>query len=487
MSGANVGSACAVVAGSFGFVRLRNSRLASVRGRPASAPLGISAGAVIAGSFGFVRLRDSRLASVRVRPASLRSGGFLLLAQEKVTKEKGTLTALVPRASCARDCADALRGLPTVHSCTHGKLGAIHRAAPAGLFFARLPRPKGAEKRKRGHPARTRSPDRVRVRENRLASVPVRPASVPLAISAGAVIAGSFGLVRLRDSRLASVRVRPASMRAGGFLLLAQEKATKENGALTAVVPRASCARDCAGALRGLPTAHPCTNGKLGAIPRAAPAGFSCARLPRPKGVENPRRGHPARTREMSDPVLRTLIRPTPCRAGGSAQAPQVRNRQSSSIEALHGFCSASRARTHCCSGFVAQERAASIPLQRRRAMAEMPAGCARWSARIAPSAQGCAVGATGHRPRTLRARGAQGGAARGALLFGGFLLGEQEKATGPQGCGTNRHGRQSVFDKPNKPRQTHGQGARRVPARRDAERTNRDVDGYSCERTSKI
>lgn len=131
-----------------------------------------------------------------------------------------------------------------------------------------------------------------------------------------------------------------------------------------------------------------------------------------------------------------------------------------------------------------AQERAASNPLRRRRAMAERPAGCARWSARIAPSAQGCAVGATGHRPRTLRARGAQGGAARGALLFGGFLLGEQEKATGPQGCGTNRHGRQSVFDKPNKPRQTHGQGASRLPNRRDAERTGTDANRFSTSRT---
>ena len=290
----------------------------------------------------------------------------------------------------------------------------------------------------------------VRLRNSRLASVRGRPASAPLGISAGAVIAGSFGFVRLRDSRLASVRVRPASLRSGGFLLLAQEKVTKEKGTLTALVPRASCARDCAGALRGLPTAHPCTNGKLGAIPRAAPAGFSCARLPRPKGVENPRRGHPARTREMSDPVLRTLIRPTPCRAGGSAQAPQVRNRQSSSIEALHGFCSASRARTHCCSGFVAQERAASIPLQRRRAMADWPAGCARWSARIAPSAQGGAVGATGQRLRTLRARGAQGGAAGGVLSWGYPSLDKQRRVSGPQGCGTNRHGRQSVFAKAN-------------------------------------
>ena len=177
---------------------------------------------------------------------------------------------------------------------------------------------------------------------------------------------------------------------------------------------------------------HPCTNGKLGAIHRAAPAGFSCARLPRPKGIEKQRRGHPARTREMS------------------AQAPQARNRQSSSIEAMHGFCSASRVRTHCCSGVGAQERAASDPLQRRRAMADWPAGCARWSARIAPSAQGGAVGATGQRLRTLRARGAQGGAAGGVLSWGYPSLDKQRRVSGPQGCGTNRHGRQSVFAKAN-------------------------------------
>jgi hypothetical protein len=35
-------------------------------------------------------LRDNRLASVRVRPASLRAGFFLLLVQEKETKEKDT-------------------------------------------------------------------------------------------------------------------------------------------------------------------------------------------------------------------------------------------------------------------------------------------------------------------------------------------------------------------------------------------------------------
>ena len=123
----------------------------------------------------------------------------------------------------------------------------------------------------------------------------------------------------------------------------------------------------------------------------------------------------------MSDPVLRTLIRPS------------------------------SRSEARRCLGFGAQERAAvSNPHQRRRAMAEKPAGCARWSARIAPSAQGCAVGATGHRPRTLRARGAQGGAAGGVLSWGYPSLDKKRRVSGPQGSGTNKHRRQSVFAKAN-------------------------------------
>jgi len=65
---------------------------------------------------------------MRVRPASLRAGFFLLLVQEKETKEKDTLTPAVARASCARDFAIALRGLPTAHPCADGKLARIVRA-----------------------------------------------------------------------------------------------------------------------------------------------------------------------------------------------------------------------------------------------------------------------------------------------------------------------------------------------------------------------
>ena len=49
-------------------------------------------------SFVFLRFcRENRLTSVCLRRASLRAGHFLLLAQEKVTKEKGTPEGAVGR------------------------------------------------------------------------------------------------------------------------------------------------------------------------------------------------------------------------------------------------------------------------------------------------------------------------------------------------------------------------------------------------------
>ena len=82
--------------------------------------------------------RENRLASLRVRLASLRTGFFLLLVQVAIDtfsqatirgvlhgrhpclplsrlKAASTLTPAVTRASCARDSASALRGLPTAH------------------------------------------------------------------------------------------------------------------------------------------------------------------------------------------------------------------------------------------------------------------------------------------------------------------------------------------------------------------------------------
>jgi len=63
-----------------------------------------------------------------VCPPSLAASHFLLLAQEKVTKEKGTLATAVTRASCPRDYASRLRGSLTVRPCTGNERARILRA-----------------------------------------------------------------------------------------------------------------------------------------------------------------------------------------------------------------------------------------------------------------------------------------------------------------------------------------------------------------------
>ena len=65
-------------------------------------------------------------------------GHFLLLAQEKVTKEKGTLAAAVTRASCPRDYASRLRGSLTVRPCTDSELAGILPAIAVRLFLRLL-------------------------------------------------------------------------------------------------------------------------------------------------------------------------------------------------------------------------------------------------------------------------------------------------------------------------------------------------------------
>jgi len=59
------------------------------------------AGLVIQPLLWLFRFRENRLASVQVRPASLRAGFFLLLVQEKETKEKDS-PASSPSAHPAR-------------------------------------------------------------------------------------------------------------------------------------------------------------------------------------------------------------------------------------------------------------------------------------------------------------------------------------------------------------------------------------------------
>src|SRR3954471_8039964 len=62
-----------------------------------------------------VAIADSRPCACR-RP-SMVAGYFLLLAQKKVTKEKGTLASAVFRASCPPNYASRLRGSLRAHPC----------------------------------------------------------------------------------------------------------------------------------------------------------------------------------------------------------------------------------------------------------------------------------------------------------------------------------------------------------------------------------
>jgi hypothetical protein len=99
---------------------------------------------------------------------------------------------------------------------------------------------------------------------------------------------------------------------------------------------------------------------------------------------------------------------------------------------------------------FCAQERAALPPGP--RAARRVGGGKARRGARRKRARSLPVHGRTLNEPRSPLAQSAgtmpADRAARGALLFGYFLLGKQEKVTGPQGCGTNTQGRESVFAK---------------------------------------
>ncbi len=387
-------SAGAVIAGSFGLVRLRESRLASVRVRPASAPLVISAGAVIAGSFGLVRLRDSRLASVRVRPAS------------------------APLEISA---------------------GAVI-AESFGL---------------------------VRLRDNGLASVRVRRASARSHAAARTEVLRCPRRVRFRENRLASMPVRPASLRAGGFLLLAQEKATKENGAPRSAALRASCAQGPR-SMAGCADSTSLCRRRNARAPSRAPCGPFGHRPPSLKGIGNRSALLRAKakassrfgTARWSDQGAQHRIRHLSCagRMPALALFSPFRPRQARADQARRGGAM-DRAEFAVRPGMV----------------------CRQTPQRV------CAV----PRARCARDRGREG-----ALLFGDFLLGKQEKDTGPQGCGTNQqgrrwnlvrthqqnrasdggasrnsqaqgcgtnqHGRQSVLAKANTTRTTHGFGASR-------------------------
>ena len=88
--------------------------------------------------------------------------------------------------------------------------------------------------------------------------------------------------------------------RAGHFSLGGQRKVTKRKATprtrSTGILPS-----DFARGLRGSQTAHPCADCERGAIHRAAPAGFSSAREPRPKGPQEQRTFHVRRGKANSN------------------------------------------------------------------------------------------------------------------------------------------------------------------------------------------
>src|SRR4051794_6671252 len=91
------------------------------------AEAGIHFDLAVALLFGAAARTDSRPCAFR-RP-SLVAGYFLLLAQKKVTKEKGTLASAVCRASCPANFASRLRGSLRGHPCPLRERSRIHARA----------------------------------------------------------------------------------------------------------------------------------------------------------------------------------------------------------------------------------------------------------------------------------------------------------------------------------------------------------------------
>jgi hypothetical protein len=85
------------------------------------------------------------------------------------------------------------------------------------------------------------------------------------------------------------------------------------------------------------------------------------------------------------------------------------------------------------------------VPVRCGRQRTKRPAGAARGIAPLPLSAHGCAVSGTRPLPANPPGRMPGGRSVRGALLFGYFLLGTQEKVTRLHGCRRNPAGRESV------------------------------------------
>ncbi len=231
---------------------------------------------------------------------------------------------------------------------------------------------------------------------------------------------GAGFLVCPCENRFTSLCDRPASLRSGSFSLLAQRKGTKRNGS-PAAPPCALNARKVRERRPVAPTAHPCADGAMSAIHRAPPAGRFGRRPPPLMGTQG-----------QGGALLR---------AEASAQARARAMAGAAAVLALLAPSPFWPRRSR-------EDQARRGGARERAEFAVRPGmGC-----RQTPQRE-CAV----TRARCARDRGREG-----ALLFGVFLLGKQEKDTGPQGCGTNRHGRQSVLAQANTIRTTQSFGASR-------------------------
>jgi len=182
--------------------------------------------------------------------------------------------------------------------------------------------------------------------------------------------------------------------RASHFLLRGQEKVTKEKAT---PMPRSPgiLPSDFASGLRGLLTAHPCAGSKLGAIPRAHPAGLSA---PARRDIGAPFSAHPARPKQEQQ------------------QGQRQRQRQ--------------RRREMLLLLWLERAFGASGPLTRGAGAKEKPEG---WPAGCGPVRRQSMDGLSANPVAPVRtpcARSALGARVRGGLSFGYFSLATQRKVT---------------------------------------------------------
>ena len=238
------------------------------------------------------------------------------------------------------------------------------------------------------------APAGARLRRGRRSAAFMR-CSAPVGLGADSIV----GVCATTDSR--PWWVRPASLRAGDFLLLVQEKVTKENDS-PAAAPRALPAREVRVRWPVAPTAPPCADGAMSAIHRAPPAG---------------RFGH----------------RPPPLMGTGHSSAlPRAKARH-------HGAAVPARPRWPRCM-------LVGSPVGRGGGAQGQPAGSARGIAPSLPSVQGCTVGKPRSAPAQSRAPDARVTAARRVpFLLVPFLWASKEKEPARRDAGRTHQGRGSV------------------------------------------